>query len=179
MGLKSVLAELKLYICNYVISYTPSRRIRNLYYRKIMKFELGPHSSIFMGTWFNSSGGLIMHGQAIINPKCHIDTRGVIEIGKNVSISSEAALVTGDHNVQDPFFKARFRKITLEDNVFIGFRAVILGGVTVGRGSVVSAGSIVTKDVPPLTIVAGIPAKKIGERLDDFQREMKYSRLFG
>lgn len=144
-----------------------------------MKFSLGPHSSIFMGAWFNAKGGLTMHGQTIINAGCHIDTRGGIEIGKNVYISSEVAIVTGDHNVQDPYFKARFRKVIIEDNVFIGFRAIILGGVTIGYGSVISAGSVVTKDIPPLTIVGGVPAKKIGDRNAEFKREMIYSRLFG
>lgn len=144
-----------------------------------MKFAIGKKSMIFMGAWITSAGNFKMGDQSVINPKCHLDTRGGIEIGKNVSISAEVAIVTGDHNVQDPYFKARFRKVIIEDNVFIGFRAVILGNVKIGRGSVVSAGAVVTKDVPPLTIVGGVPAKKIGERVDNFQRDMTYSRLFG
>jgi acetyltransferase-like isoleucine patch superfamily enzyme len=51
--------------------------------------------------------------------------------------------------------------VTIEDNVWIGMRAMILGGVTLGRGSVVAAGAVVTKDVPPRTLVAGVPARVI------------------
>lgn len=176
--MKHIISELNLFICNYFVSYLPSRRIRLFYYKNLMNYSLGPHTSIFMGTHFTSKGNLVIKGQVIINAKCHIDPRGGIEIGRNVSISAEAAIVTGDHNVQDPDFRARFRKVIIEDNVFIGFRAIILGGVTVGYGSVISAGAVVTKDVPPLTIVGGVPAKKIGDRNGEFNRQMIYSRLF-
>ena len=59
------------------------------------------------------------------------------------------------------------RLVVIEDNVWIGMRATILGGVTLGRGCVVAAGAIVTKDVPPLTIVAGVPAKAVGMRPEE------------
>jgi acetyltransferase-like isoleucine patch superfamily enzyme len=176
--IKYILAEMKLYICNHIISNFPSRRVRIFFYRNIMKFKLDKEASIFMGAWITSSGNFIMHGPSVINGRCHIDTRGGIEIGKNVSISPQVSLVTGDHDIQDPMFKARFKKITIEDHVFIGFKAIILPGVTLGRGAVVCAGSVVTKDVPPLTIVGGVPAKYIGQRNDDLRREQRYSRLF-
>ncbi|GAB4016649.1 hypothetical protein GCM10028808_45760 [Spirosoma migulaei] len=177
--LKWVLAEFKLYLCNWLIAKLPSRRVRLFFYKRIMKFEIGENSSIFMGAWITCAGNLKMENNSIINPNCHIDPRGGIYIGRNVSISAEVAIVTGDHNVHDPYFKARFRKAVIEDNVFIGFRALILGGVTIGRGSVIAAGSVVTKDVPPLTIMGGVPARKIGSREDNFKREFNYSRLFG
>ncbi len=177
--MKRILAEGKLFICNWIIARTPSRRIRLFFYRKLMNFQIEMDSMIFMGAWITSSGGLCMGKQSVINPNCHIDPRGGISIGTNVSISAEVAIVTGDHNIHDPFLKARFREVIIEDNVFVGFRAIILGGVKIGRGSVVAAGSLVTKDVPPLTIVGGTPAVKIGERIDDFRRKTQYSRLFG
>ncbi len=177
--LRYIFSELRIYICNYVIAKFPSRRIRLAFYRYIMKFKIDRDSSIFMGAFVTSSGNFTMSCQSVINPKCHLDTRGGIEIGKNVSISGEVVILTGDHDIQDPKFKARFRSVKIEDNVFIGFRATILPDVIIGRGSVICAGSVVTKDVPPLTIVAGVPAKKIGNRNGIFDRNMKYSRLFG
>lgn len=177
--LKYVLRELKLYICNWVIAKFPSRRIRHWFYRRIMKFEIGINSNIFLGAWITSSGGLKMKKQSVINAHCHLDTRGGIEIGENVSISPCVSIVTGDHNIHDPEFKARFRKVIIEDNVFIGYGAIILGGVTLGRGSVITAGSVVNKDIPPLAIAGGVPAKQISTREDNFNRNMTYSRLFG
>jgi len=54
--------------------------------------------------------------------------------------------------------------VTIEDYVWIGHRAIIMPGVTIGRGAVVAAGAVVTKSVPPMSIVAGVPAKIIGQR---------------
>ena len=64
----------------------------------------------------------------------------------------------------DPGFRAIAQPVIIEDYVFIGPRAIILPGVTLGKGAVVAAGAVVTKDVEPFSIVGGVPAKVIGER---------------
>ena len=74
-------------------------------------------------------------------------------------------IYNAEHDVHSKdFTKARMEKVIIEDYVFIGPRAIILPGVTIGRGAVVGAGAVVTKDVPSLTIVGGVPAKEIGMR---------------
>jgi maltose O-acetyltransferase len=73
-------------------------------------------------------------------------------------------ILTAAHGVADPEFRVIGEPVVIEDHVWIGSRAMILGGVTLGRGAVVAAGAIVTRDVPPLAIVAGIPARVVGER---------------
>ena len=102
-----------------------------------------------------------------INRDCMIDVRGGVRIGDNVSISPQVAISTAAHSALDPAFRVEIRPVVIEDNVWIGMRATILGGVTLGRGCVVAAGAIVTKDVPPLTIVAGVPAKPVGMRPEE------------
>ena len=69
-----------------------------------------------------------------------------------------------EHDINDPNFNPVFGEVIIEDYVFIGPRAIILPGVEIGKGAVVAAGAVVTKDVPPFAIVGGIPAKIIGER---------------
>jgi maltose O-acetyltransferase len=102
-----------------------------------------------------------------IGRNCSLDARSPLSIGDNVSVSPEVIILAGTHDVNDPRFAASPVgpwAVSIEDYVWIGTRAMILPGVTVGRGAVVAAGSVVTKDVPPLTIVAGVPAKPIGSR---------------
>jgi maltose O-acetyltransferase len=113
-----------------------------------------------------------------INEYCRLDNRGGITVGENVSISSETCILTADHDPHDPAFKGRERAVVVEDFAFIGTRAMILPGVTVGRGAVIGAGSVVTKDVAPLTIVAGSPAREIGKRSPDLDYTVDYRRLF-
>jgi len=94
---------------------------------------------------------------------------GRVTIGRNCLITRRVAILTGTHR-----FRSRGRLIyeqgieaadvRIGDDCWIGYAAIVLGGVTVGEGAVVAAGSVVTKDVEPYTVVGGVPAKKIGER---------------
>jgi maltose O-acetyltransferase len=99
-----------------------------------------------------------------INRDCCLDARGPLVIGENVSISPEVVILTAGHRTDDPGFPVETRPVTIEDHVWIGTRATILPGVRLGRGCVVAAGAVVTRDVPPLAIVGGVPAAQIGTR---------------
>jgi maltose O-acetyltransferase len=81
-----------------------------------------------------------------------------------VSISPDVTILTAQHLHDDATFALTSRPVVVEDHVWIGTRATILPGVTVGRGAVVATGSVVTKDVAPLDIVGGVPARPIGRR---------------
>jgi acetyltransferase-like isoleucine patch superfamily enzyme len=167
-----------LYLANRVVARMPSHTLRLLFYRKCMRFEIGRPSLIFMDAWFDSQGQFAIGKNSVINQKCRLDNRGGLYIGDNVSISSEVVILTADHNLQSASFAGRNCPVIIEDYVFIGTRAMILPGVTLGRGCAVGAGSVVTKDVPANSIVAGIPAKQIGVRKCEFQYDIYYPRLF-
>ncbi len=98
-----------------------------------------------------------------------------ITIGNDVIIGPEFMVMGGDHNFRYPGIRIRQstsginRPITIEDDVWIGARCLLLKGVTIGEGAVVGAGSIVTKNVPAYSIYAGNPAKKVGDRFSDSQ----------
>jgi len=93
-----------------------------------------------------------------------LDARGYLDIGDNVNISEEVAVWTAEHDVQCPTFSERRSRTVIGNRVWLGFRSVILPGVTIGEGSVVASGAVVTKSVPPFSIAAGVPAKIIGQR---------------
>jgi acetyltransferase-like isoleucine patch superfamily enzyme len=176
--LNSMLGNLLFMISNRVVAYIPSHTIRLFFYRFAMKFDVGENTSIFMGAWFDAWGNFKIGKNSVINPNCRLDTRGGITIGENVSISAQVCILTADHDLLDLKFQGRLGSVTIEDYVFIGTRAMILRGVTLGKGSAVAAGSIVMKDVLPFTIVAGIPAKKIGSRPQELDYNCNYRVLF-
>jgi acetyltransferase-like isoleucine patch superfamily enzyme len=94
-----------------------------------------------------------------------------INIGNNVLIGSGAVITDNDAHPINPFRREEAsqilkRPVLIEDDVFIGARAMILKGVTVGKGALIGAGAIVTSNVPPYSIAAGNPAKVVGDVRD-------------
>ena len=175
--IKYFFAELKLYICNKMISKVPSHRIRLWYYRVFMKFSIGKKSAIFLNCTFDNSSGFIMGNNCVINAKCRMDARGTITLGENISISEEVIILTADHDPYSPNFQGQNKPVKIEDYVWIGTRAMILPGVTLEKGCLIAAGAVVTKSVPPFEIWGGVPAKKIGERNKSLQYTVDYKRL--
>jgi acetyltransferase-like isoleucine patch superfamily enzyme len=176
--LNSFFSELRIYICNEWIATFPSHSVRNFYYRKVMNFNMGNDCSIHMHCSFDCAQNLVIGKNSVVNAKCRLDNRGSIVIGDNVSISQEVIILTADHDVDASDFVGRSLKVHIEDYVWIGTRAVILPGITIGKGALIAAGAVVTKDVIPYAIVAGIPARVIKMRRTDLNYETKYRRLF-
>ena len=113
--------------------------------------------------------GLIVGNNSAIGVLNYIGPSGKIVIGNNVMLGPNVSMSAENHVFDDPekTIKSQgvVRKgITIEDDVWIGTGAMIMDGVTIGQGSVVAAGSVVTKDIPPYSIVGGIPAKVIKMR---------------
>lgn len=131
-----------------------------------------------MEAYFDTRKNFILGENSVINQKCRLDNRGKIKIGNNVSISAEVCILTADHDLQCSYFTGRNSTVKIDDYVFIGTRAMILPGISLGRGSAIAAGAVVTKDVSPYTIVAGIPARPIGIRSTNLKYTISYGRLF-
>lgn len=113
--------------------------------------------------------GLKVGDNSSIGPYAYIGCSGYIEIGNNVMMSPRVSIYSENHVFDDlsqPMIMQGVRRsfVKIEDDCWIASNAVILAGVTVGKGSVVAAGSIVTKDVPPFSVVGGNPAKVIKTR---------------
>jgi len=159
------------YATNHVVSRLPSYAIRRWWYQRVMGIAMGSGSSIQLGCYLWSYGPRSNRRQAtsigertIINRGCCIDVRSGLKIGSDVSVSPEVAILTTQHDLNDPEFALQGRAVVIEDHVWIGMRATVLPGVRVGRGAVIAAGAVVTKDVAALEIVAGVPARPVGRR---------------
>ena len=99
----------------------------------------------------------------------HCRLQGVVVIGDDVMMAPEVALIATNHihdRTDIPMNQQgeKQESIVIGNDVWIGFRAIVLAGVNVGTGAIIAAGSVVTKDVPDYTIVAGVPAKPIKTR---------------
>lgn len=122
-----------------------------------------PDDFILNPPFYTEFGLNIQVGNKVfINSGCTFQDQGGIYIKNNVLIGHNVTLVTLNHDL-NPHKRGNLypKKILINDNVWIGSGATILPGVEIGEGTIVAAGAVVTKDVPPNVIVAGIPAKII------------------
>jgi acetyltransferase-like isoleucine patch superfamily enzyme len=127
---------------------------------------------------FITGNRISIGGRSVINRNSYLDGRSGLSIGSNVSISPHAYILTLDHDPQSKDFAARTGPVRIDDYVWIGARATLLPGVTLGKGAVIGAGAVVTKDVAEFTIAAGVPAKPIGQRNRDLNYDPSYFPFF-
>ena len=132
--------------------------------------SIGRGCHIHQGVIIATYGGSVEIGEGCsINPYSVIYGHGGLIIGKGCQIAAHVVCIPANHIFDDPQTpiakQGETREgITIKDDVWIGTRATILDGVTIGKGSVVAAGAVVTKDVPAMTVVAGVPARQISTR---------------
>jgi acetyltransferase-like isoleucine patch superfamily enzyme len=163
-GLKSLMLRMA--------SYIPSHFIRNFTYRTVFGMTILKGGVIYSGTEFRDPRKILVGINSIIGNGCLLDGRGGLEIGSNVNISSGVWIWTHHHDVQSPDFAITGGKTTIHDRVWLCSRCTILPGVVIGEGAVVASGAVVAKDVPPFSIVGGVPAKVIGKRSDKLTYEL-------
>ena len=174
MTLKAFLGAILAYFYNGLITWVPVRIIRDAYIRMYL-LEFGKGSSVQMQCKFLNGRKVKIGKNCVLNFGSLLDGRRFgIEIGDNVSIGPEAAILTLGHDPQSSDFADQGAGVSIGDRAWIGFRAVILPGVSIGEGAVVAAGAVVTRDVPPYKIVAGSPAAEVGDRHSNLRYELDY-----
>jgi len=168
---KVLLVRVLNYMTNHIMNHLPSFRLRHAWYRRALGLSVAQGSGIHMGCfiWFNGPGQIRRDGSGIgrhsrINRNCCLDVRGPLMIGDNVSVSPEVMILTAQHHYDQPEFALDTQPVVIEDHVWIGARAVILPGATIGRGAVVAAGAVVSGRVAPMDVVGGVPARTLGTR---------------
>lgn len=178
----SFVTGVKIYIANYVEGYIrysifkigliPSHAIRNFLYKNIYLVKMAKNSILYYGSEIRTPYNLTIGEGSIIGDKSILDARNKIVIGKNVNFSTSVSIWTEQHDHKDPYFRCNSNEtfaVNIGDRAWIGPNVTILHSVTIGEGAVVAAGSVVTKNVEPYTIVGGMPAKEIGKRTKDLR----------
>jgi acetyltransferase-like isoleucine patch superfamily enzyme len=183
--MKRILTATIKYLTNHVISHFPSYTIRHGWYHKVLGWHIGPGASILLGQHIQmagvrTSGRKVVIGKGtVINYGCLLYTTGGIVIGDQVSISAGVWLVTGTHDINHPQFIDSYKPIVIGNHAWIGMRATVLGGVTIGEGAVVMAGAVVTRDVEPYAVVGGVPARVVTQRtLQNLSYSFDFHPLF-
>lgn len=146
---------------------------------KMLIHSIGENTFIMRKVSLVNPRNIRIGNNVIINKSVMLDGRGAeLVIGNNVDIAQETNIWTLEHDVNDPNHSVVAGEVVIEDHVWIASRVTILPGVHIGRGAVVASGAVVTKDVPPMTIVGGVPAKIIGKRTNPLTYTLNYKPFF-
>ena len=147
----------------WLLGFTPSHIIRKIIF-KLAGIKIGRRSTLHIGARFYQPKNISIGQGTIIGDHATLDGRAQLTIGNHVDIASEVMILNAEHDLSSPNFSSIEEPVEIKDFCFIGPRAIILPGVTIGRGAVVAAGAGVTKDVPELSIVGGGSAREITKR---------------
>lgn len=160
--IKNINLEFVIFIL-HLVGCVPLHFFRRLFYR-MAGIKIGKGSTIHTKARFYDPRNIVIGEDTIIGEGVVLDGRDMLTIGNHVDIATEVMIYNSQHDVNQENFAATNAPVKIEDYVFIGPRVIILAGITIGKGAVVGAGAVVTKDVPPFAIIGGVPAKIIGER---------------
>jgi len=162
-----LLKKIKNYYLTYLSEISLPRAITNKRRLKILK-RIGATIEVPVRTMkgLEVRGGeqLVVRKGVSIGPEVLLDARMGLEIGESTVIAYQSIIWSLNHDYNDIHFKAKGAQTTIGKYAWVCSRSIILPGITVGDYAVVASGAIVTKDVPPYAVVAGIPAKIVGYR---------------
>jgi acetyltransferase-like isoleucine patch superfamily enzyme len=172
------MGNLKRDLWNVMMRHVPSRTVRGAWLKWAMP---GRHPSAFvaMGVTLLEPNNIMIGQRAVVNTGVILDGRGAPVIVENdVDIAPHVHIWTLEHDPHDQDHATRAGAVTIRHHCWIASRSTILPGVELGFGAVVAAGAVVAHDVPPCTIVAGVPARPIGKRKNPLAYTLKYNPRF-
>ena len=147
----------------HIGGHIPCHFFRRCLYR-LAGMKIGIGTSIHMGLHLYNPHNISIGDDTVIGEQTVLDGRDTLRIGNHVAFATGVKIYNSQHDIHSLSFQAVSKPVIVDDYVFIGPSAIILPGVHIGKGAVVGAQAVVTKDVPSESIVAGVPAREIGKR---------------
>jgi acetyltransferase-like isoleucine patch superfamily enzyme len=164
-------------LVNFLTALIPIHAIRRVLFR-VAGYKVSNRAYINGGVRFFSFGRLSVDDGTVINRGVYLDNRVDITIKKNVSISHDVKIYSLGHDADSDLFSTRGASIVIEDYAVIFAGAILMPGVKIGMGAVVYPNSVVTKNVEPMCVVGGNPAKFIKYRKCSLKYMLDYSYWF-
>ena len=161
----------------FQIAKIPSCHFRKLLF-KGLGVKMGKNVTIHFRAELRAPEKLSLGDGTIIGDNAILDARRGLTIGRNVNLSSNVSIYTLQHDHRDPYFglpsedKLKL-SVEIDDRAWLGANVIVLPGVHIGEGAVCCAGCVVTKDIEPFAVVAGIPARKVNDRPRNLKYEFK------
>lgn len=162
------------------IAWADTKKRKKLYKLYNTMKQVGKNVYICRNYHFSSPRNISIGSNVWIGDNFYATGEGGITIGSGTIISRNVEIWTSNHNYDSedlmtiPYDKRFIYKlVTIQENVWIGSRVIILPGVTIGEGAVIGAGSVVSKDVPPYAVVGGNPAKVLKYRNKEVYDKLK------
>ncbi|MEP1423143.1 MAG: DapH/DapD/GlmU-related protein [Erythrobacter sp.] len=175
--MKKLIGSTVTYTYNAFVTHLPLGWIRRAYLRAWLA-GIGEGTGVQMRCRFMNGHRVRLGKRNVVNFGTLIDGRTFpVTFGDDVTIGPEATVLTLGHDPQSTSFATSGGPVAIGNRTWIGYRAIIMPGVSIGEGAVVAAGAVVTKDVDPYTIVAGVPAKPIGRRSDKLNYKLGFHPL--
>lgn len=131
------------------------------FFAKITKEPKNESLRVFLPFYSDFGRNIHLGKNVFINGACHFQDQGGIYIGDNTLIGHACVLATLNHDLLEHRGDLHPKAIKIGANVWIGSNATILGGVSIGDGAIIAAGAVVSKDIPAMSVAAGVPARVI------------------
>lgn len=158
---------------SYLVFLLPRMRafnyIKSVYLRLFFRANIGSRVVFYPGIWIFTGRELVLGSDVDLATGVLLTTDGGLQIGDRVLVGYGTKILTSNHRVPplpEIVFSSGHEKkaVVIEKDVWIGANCIILPGVTIGQGSVIAAGSVVTKSVPSNTVFGGVPARFMRKR---------------
>jgi len=169
-----VLNSFYYYLVREWLMFVPFHAFRLIFIKPLLG-HVGKNTNFLMGLEIREGKNISIGDNSVVNKNVLLDGRGgKLIIGNNVDIAQETNIWTLEHDVNNDYHQTKGGDVIIEDYVWIASRVTILPGIKIGKGAVVASCALVTKDVPPMAIVGGVPAKVIGARKNKLKYTLNY-----
>ncbi|MDF2943095.1 MAG: putative acetyltransferase [Herbinix sp.] len=177
MEIKRILEDGRYIILNCITNKIPCWTLRKCIY-EMYGMKIGRNARIGMNTVIINPKGISIGKRTIINEFCHLDGRGGLKIGNNVSVSINSMILTTTHLIDSPIFEYIEGAVVIEDNVWLGSNSLVLNNSFIKKKCIIGAGAVFKGISEPDSVYIGNPVKLLKKRNLKTSYQIDYKPYF-